>query len=159
MLSSSLPSSPSMHWAQSTLLPNWAEKQWEPTFGGFSLSFSQCFLESPSSQKASDPPTSRTQKDGHSPMGSVLLTQSLTSARWLLQIIFRHKHRVQAKCSAACGMEERVDGLCSTRRRLGRERWLGYSTGLYRNRSAVAQQQRMAERLLESPHHTPPFGD
>lgn len=125
-----------MHWAQSTLLPNWAEKQWEPTFWGFSLSFFQSFLESPSSQKASDPPTSLMQKDGHSPMSSILLTQSLTSARWLLRIILRHEYWVQAKHSAACGLEERVDGLCNTWRRLGREQWVGYSTGLYRNRSS-----------------------
>lgn len=67
---------------QSTLLPNW-----EATFWGFSLPFFRSFLESFSSQKASDPPHDLTQKAGHSLTGSAVVAQSLTSVRLLLRII------------------------------------------------------------------------
>lgn len=67
---------------QSTLLPNW-----EATFWGFSLPFFRSFLESLSSQKASDLPHDLTQKVGHSLTGCAVVAQSLSSVRRLLQII------------------------------------------------------------------------
>lgn len=50
------------------------------------MPFFRSFLESLSSQKASDPPHDLTQKAGHSLTGSAVVARSLTSVRRLLQI-------------------------------------------------------------------------